>query len=80
MFCIFGGFEQVIYNHRPELEIVFAITAKTDYGDLTYIVTSGKKGEVWNQIECKFEEYVWNGITISSPQQLSSLGFYESLC
>jgi predicted ATPase len=101
MFCNFGGFEQVVYNHRPELEIEFAITAKTDYGDLTYSVTFGKEGGKFGiKLNDKFEEflnvrfpypvnsqkriqfkidnevfeYIWNGITLSSSQQLSSLG------
>jgi predicted ATPase len=101
MFCNFGGFDQVVFNHIPEREIEFAITTEANFGDLTYSVTFGKEGGKFGiKLNDKFEEflnvrfpypvnsqkkiqfkidnetieYVWNGITMSSSQQLSSLG------
>jgi predicted ATPase len=101
MFCNFGGFEQVVFNHASEREIEFAVTAETEFGDLTYSVAFGKEGGKFGiKLNGKFEdflnvrfpypvntqkriqfktngetiEYIWNGITMSSSQQLSSLG------
>jgi len=57
IFCNFGGFDQVVYNHDPKLDIEIGITSDTEFGELSYIVAFSKDGGSFRlKLEGKIDE------------------------
>ncbi|PUA34284.1 MAG: hypothetical protein B9J98_00070 [Candidatus Terraquivivens tikiterensis] len=57
IFCNFGGFDQVVYNHDPKLEIEIGVTSDTEFGELSYTVAFSKdSGSFRLKLEDKIDE------------------------
>lgn len=59
IFCNFGGFAQVVFNHKEDQEIEIGIASKTRYGELTYNISFGKEGGNFRiRLEGKLDEHL----------------------
>jgi len=57
IFCNFGGFNQIVYDHDAKLDIEIGVMSDTEFGELSYIVAFGKdNGSFRLKLDGKIDE------------------------
>ena len=68
LFCNLGGFEQIVFKHKADLNIEIEVAADTRFGELYYGIVFGKKeGRFKLKLDNKLEEV----LTVSFPYSVS---------